>query len=162
MLMMLQTLYLTEINQIFQVLVWMRKKTVGSNMQYEIMSPITDQLILKNLTMTFFQVLQLKQVIKQVLTIKAKQRMNQLNVYIVGERQIQQLVIIRFWNKMALLQYFSKFITTEFSDIVLEQTNIYSFQTIHKSINTNGAEIMSLIGMSIKMEILQLPSYKLY
>ena len=50
----------------------------------------------------------------------------------------------------------------EFSDIVLEQTNIYSLQTIHKSIDTNGAEIMSLIGMSIKMEILQLPSYKLY
>ena len=63
---------------------------------------------------------------------------------------------------MTLLQYFSKFITMEFSDIVLEQTNIYSLQTIHKSVDTNGAEIMSLIGMSIKMEILQLPSYKLY
>ena len=62
---------------------------------------------------------------------------------------------------MTPLQYFSKFITTALLDIVVEQTNIYSFQTIHKSIDTNRAEIMSLIGMSIKMGILQLPSYKL-
>ena len=162
MMMMLWTLYLTEINQIFQVLVCMRKKTVRSNMQYETTLPITDQLMLKNLTMIFFQVLQLKQVMKQVLTIKTKQRMNQLNVYIVGERQIRQFVIIRFWNKMTLLLYFSKFITTEFLDILLEQTNFYSLQTIYKSIDTNCAEIMSLIGMSIKMEILQLSSYKSY
>ena len=162
MMMMLWTLYLTEINQIFQVLVCMRKKTVRSNMQYETTLPITDQLMLKNLTMIFFQVLQLKQVMKQVLTIKTKQRMNQLNVYIVGERQIRQFVIIRFWNKMTLLLYFSKFITTEFLDILLEQTNFYSLQTIYKSIDTNCAEITSLIGMSIKMEILQLSSYKSY
>ena len=45
---------------------------------------------------------------------------------------------------------------------VVEQTNIFSFQTIHKSVNTNCAEIMSLIGMSIKMGILQLPFYKSY
>ena len=60
---------------------------------------------------------------------------------------------------MTPLQYFSKFITTVLLHIVVEKTNIYSFQTIHKSIDTNRAEIMSLIGMSIKMAILQLPSY---
>ena len=59
---------------------------------------------------------------------------------------------------MTPLQYFLKFITTELLDIVVEQTNIFSFQTIHKSIDTNRADIMSLIGMSIKMRILQLPS----
>ena len=64
-------------------------------------------------------------------------------------------------ENMIPLQYFLKFITTALLDIVVEQTNIYSFQTIHKSINTNCAEIMSLIGMRMKMEILQLPSYKL-
>ena len=42
---------------------------------------------------------------------------------------------------MTPLQYFSMFITTTLLDIVVEQTNIYSFQTIHKSINTNRAEI---------------------
>ena len=60
------------------------------------------------------------------------------------------------------LKYFSKFITTAFSDILVEQTNIYNLQTIHKSIDTNRTEIMSLMGMSIKMGILQLPFYKSY
>ena len=61
---------------------------------------------------------------------------------------------------MTPLQYCSMFITTAL--FVVEQTNIYSFQTIHESIDTNRAEIMPLIGMSIKMGILQLPSYKSY
>ena len=63
---------------------------------------------------------------------------------------------------MVPLQYFSLFITTALLDIFVEQTNIYSFQTINKSIDTNRGEIMSLIGMSIKMGMLQLPSYKLH
>ena len=60
------------------------------------------------------------------------------------------------------LQYFSKFITMSLLNIDVEQTYIYSFKTIHKSIDTTRAEIIYLIGMSIKMEILQLPSYKSY
>ena len=67
-----------------------------------------------------------------------------------------------FLEDMTPLQYFSIFITTALLDIVVEQTSIYSFQTIHKSIDTNRAEIISLIGMSIKMGTLQLPSYKAY
>ena len=63
---------------------------------------------------------------------------------------------------MTPLQYFPKFITTSLLDIDVEQTNIYSFKTIHKYIDANRAEIMSLIGKSIKMGILQLPSYKSY
>ena len=55
---------------------------------------------------------------------------------------------------MTLLQYFSKFITTALLDIVVEQTNIYDFQTLHKFIDKNRAKIMSLIEMSIKMGIL--------
>ena len=61
---------------------------------------------------------------------------------------------------MTSLQYFSKFLITALLDIVVEQTNIYSFQTIHKSINPNRAE-MFLTAMSIKMGILRLPSYKI-
>ena len=63
---------------------------------------------------------------------------------------------------MAHLQYFSMFITTALLDIVVEPANIYSFQIFHKSIETNRAEIMYMIGMSIKMGILQLLSYKSY
>ena len=61
---------------------------------------------------------------------------------------------------MTHLQHFSVFITTTLLDIAIEQTKMYSFQTVHKSINTNPAEIMSLIGRSIKMGILKLLSYK--
>ena len=70
-------------------------------------------------------------------------------------------------DDMTPLQYFSKyyndilFIMT-LLDIVAEQTNIYSFQTIHKSIDRNCSEIVSLIGMIIKMGILQPRSYKLH
>ena len=62
---------------------------------------------------------------------------------------------------MTPLQYFSEFITTTLLDIVAEQTNI-TFQTIRKSIDTNRAEIMYLIRISIKMGVVQLPSYKSY
>ena len=61
---------------------------------------------------------------------------------------------------MTHLQHFSVFITMTLLDIAIEQTKMYSFHTIHKSINTNPAEIMSLIGRSIKMGILKLLSYK--
>lgn len=61
-----------------------------------------------------------------------------------------------------LLQYFLMFITATLLDVVVEQTNIYSFQAKHKSIDTNRAEILSLIGMMIKMGISHLPSYKSY
>ena len=65
-------------------------------------------------------------------------------------------------DDMTPLQYFSKFIITTLLDIVAEQTNIYSFQTIHKSIDRNCSEIVSLIGMIIKMGILRPKSYKLH
>ena len=89
-------------------------------------------------------------------------------MYIVGEREIRLLVIIRFLkNSLNLFQKIWHFCNTfryllqrALLDIIVEQTNIYSFQTIHKSIDTNCTEIMPLIGMSIKMEIFQLPSYK--
>ena len=57
---------------------------------------------------------------------------------------------------MTHLQYFSMFITTALLDIVVEPANNYNFQIFHKSIETNRAELMPLIGMSIKMGILQL------
>ena len=63
---------------------------------------------------------------------------------------------------MIPLVYLARFITMVLLVIIVEQTNICSFQATHKSINTNRVEIISLIGMSIKMGILQLPSYKSY
>ena len=43
------------------------------------------------------------------------------------------------------MQYISMFITMTLLDIVVEQSDIYSFQSIHKSIDTNLAEIMPLL-----------------
>ena len=60
------------------------------------------------------------------------------------------------------LKYFKQFITDDIIDCVVEQTNIYSFQKDAKSTNTNREEIMSLIGMHMKMGIITIPSYKLY
>ena len=65
-------------------------------------------------------------------------------------------------DDMTPLQYFKLFITDDIIDSVVEQTNIYSFQKNDKSINTDHEEIMSLIGMNMKMGISKLPSYKLY
>ena len=60
------------------------------------------------------------------------------------------------------LKYFKQFITDDIIDCVVEQTNIYSFQKDAKSTNTNREEILSLIGMHMKMGIITIPSYKLY
>ena len=65
-------------------------------------------------------------------------------------------------EEMTPLQYFSLFFTTDILEIVVQQTNIYSFQKCHKVINTNREEIMSLIGINLKMGITKLPSYKSY
>ena len=93
--------------------------------------------------------------------------MNQLNRWRKRDTIVRDHSFLEEFSETPLedmtpLQYFSKFITTALLDIVAEQTNIYRFQTIHKSIDTNRAEIMSLTGMSIKMGILQLPPYKSY
>ena len=60
------------------------------------------------------------------------------------------------------LQYFRQFITDDIIDLVVEQTNIYSCQKSGKSINVNREELMSLMGIRMKMGIVKLPSYKLY
>ena len=96
--MMRYNLYFMEINQVFQVLVSMRKKKMRLKMQYKTIFPMKNQLMLPNLVMTFRLVLQLEQKATQVLTIKAKQIMSQLNPYIVGETEIQQFAIIPFLN----------------------------------------------------------------
>ena len=58
--------------------------------------------------------------------------------------------------------YFQKFITPKLIDDVAEQTNLYSFQKDHKIVDTNASEVMSLIGICIKMGIVSLPSIANY
>jgi hypothetical protein len=47
-------------------------------------------------------------------------------------------------------------------DLVVQQTNLYSTQKTGSSINTTKEETEELIGMHLKMGIVQLPSYKMY
>jgi hypothetical protein len=60
------------------------------------------------------------------------------------------------------LEYFRQFRPDEINDLVVEQTNLYSTHKTGTSINTNMKETEQLIGMHLKMGIIQLPSYKLY
>jgi hypothetical protein len=60
------------------------------------------------------------------------------------------------------LEYFRQFWPDEINNLVVEQTNLYSTQKTGTSINTNTKETEQLIGMHLKMGIIQLPSYKLY
>ena len=65
-------------------------------------------------------------------------------------------------TEMTPYEYFKMFITPEIIGCVVEQTNLYSFQKNHKSINTNVSEISLLIGIFIKMGVVSLASYKHY
>lgn len=60
------------------------------------------------------------------------------------------------------LEYFKKFWLDELTDLVAEQTDLYSVQKSCNSVNTNSNEIEQLIGMNMKMGIVHLPSYTLY
>ena len=60
------------------------------------------------------------------------------------------------------LDYFKKFWLDELTDLVVEQTNLYSIQKTGQSVNTNRNEVEQLIGMNMKMGIVHLPSYTLY
>ena len=60
------------------------------------------------------------------------------------------------------LEYFKMFWTDELTELVAEQTNLYSTQRSGRSIKTTKNEIEQLLGMQMKMGIIQLPSYLLY
>ena len=59
-------------------------------------------------------------------------------------------------------QYFRKFFPPALDELVAEQTNLYSVQKCNRNIKTTPNEISSLIGMMMKMGIVQLPSYRLF
>ena len=58
--------------------------------------------------------------------------------------------------------YFRMFFPSNLDDLVAEQTNLYSVQRSGRNIKTSAAEISALMGIMIRMGIVQLPSYRLY
>lgn len=65
-------------------------------------------------------------------------------------------------DEISPLEYFKKFWLDELTDLVVEQTNLYSIKKTGQSVNTNRNEVEQLIGMNMKMGIVHLPSYTLY
>ena len=60
------------------------------------------------------------------------------------------------------LEYFKMFWSDKLTDLVVENTNLYSTQKSGSSVNTSRSEIEQYIGMHIKMGVISLPAYTLY
>ena len=63
---------------------------------------------------------------------------------------------------MSPLEYFKTFWNDELTELVVEQTNLYSTQKTTSSESTTTEEIEKFIGMHMKMGVMRLPSYKMY
>lgn len=60
------------------------------------------------------------------------------------------------------LEYFQKFVTEDMINALADNTNQYSFQKKGSSINTNTKEIEQMIGMYLKMGLVQMPGVRMY
>ena len=57
------------------------------------------------------------------------------------------------------VEYFKLFWTDELKELIADQANLYSTHKKGSSVNTNTEEIERLVGMHMKMGVVQLPSY---
>ena len=60
------------------------------------------------------------------------------------------------------IEYFRRFMTDDMMELTAEQTNIYSLQTKGRCVNTNKKELEQLMGMYLKMGIVQMPGIRVY
>ena len=60
-------------------------------------------------------------------------------------------------NEMTPLGYFKLFWPDDLTNLVVEQTNVYSTQMTGCSINTNIDEMEQFLGMHMKMGIVYMP-----
>lgn len=60
------------------------------------------------------------------------------------------------------LQYFRQFVSKDMIDALTENTNIYSFQTKNKSVNTNPKEIEQMFGMYLRMGLSPMNGCRMY
>ena len=65
-------------------------------------------------------------------------------------------------NTCKPLNYFKLFWKDELHELLSEQTNLYSFQTKSKSINSSPGEIEQFIGIHMFMFIITLPAFYMY
>lgn len=60
------------------------------------------------------------------------------------------------------LEYFLNFFSDDIFNLIVEQTNLYSFQKFNKSVCTSVTEIKDLIGIMLIMGIVKMPAYSDY
>ncbi|XP_051972794.1 piggyBac transposable element-derived protein 4-like [Xyrauchen texanus] len=60
------------------------------------------------------------------------------------------------------LEYFQMFVSEDMFQALTEQTNQYSFQKTGTTIKTNTKEIEQMIGMYLKMGLMQMPGVRMY
>ncbi|KAK2723832.1 hypothetical protein QYM36_002249 [Artemia franciscana] len=60
------------------------------------------------------------------------------------------------------INYFAEYLTEDFSEITVNQTNLYSVQKTGKSIDTNAVEMKKFFGIHVAMGVFNLPRYRMY
>ena len=66
------------------------------------------------------------------------------------------------FDEMTPLNFFKMFWDDSITDILVEQTNLYSVQITGRSIDTNRNEMEQFLGIHMLMSIVNLPSYQMY
>ena len=66
------------------------------------------------------------------------------------------------FSDLTALNFFKMFWDNSITEILVEQTNLYSVQSTGKSINTSFNEMEQFIGIHMLMSIVKLPSYQMY
>lgn len=65
-------------------------------------------------------------------------------------------------EELSLLERFFEYLPLEFWEETARETNYYSFQKKHKSINTTSDELIRFIGINLIMSVLGKPQIRLY
>jgi hypothetical protein len=58
--------------------------------------------------------------------------------------------------------FFNKIWSRDITELLVEQTNLYSVQTTGKSVNTNFSEVEQILGIQMMMGIIKMPTYHYY
>ena len=65
-------------------------------------------------------------------------------------------------NSLTPLDYFYQFIDNDMFQILAENTNLFTVQKHGKSLDTNLKELEQIVGMFFRMELVKMPSSRMY
>ena len=96
---------------------------------------------------------------KDKLTINYKERKK---LYDVPNSTFTGNVLEAPRNPLTPLDYFYQFIDNDMFQILAENTNLYAVQKHGKSLDTNLKELEQIVGMVFRMELVRMPSSRMY